>query len=51
MHPDTAAAIRLLALALRAHPEDLPRLNAYVDLEGFADLIGDYIEDDDSEGA
>lgn len=46
MHPDTIASLRLLALALRAHPDDLPALGTYVDLDLFADLIADYVDDD-----
>lgn len=48
MHPDTIAAVRLLALALAAHPEDMQTLRIYGDMPGhLADLIDDYIETDD----
>ena len=48
MHPDTLAALRLLVLALENHPEDLATLQIYGDMgEHLADLIDDYIEDDD----
>jgi len=50
MHDDTIAAIRLLALALEAHPDDLAVLQIYGDMgEHLADLIADYIDDDDEE--
>ena len=52
MHPDTKAAIRLLALALITHPEDAATLQIYGDMpEHLADVIGDYIDDgsDDEE--
>ena len=46
MHPDTLAALRLLVLALEAHPEDLAELAIYGDMpEHLADVISDYIED------
>ncbi len=48
MHPDTAAAIRLLVLALENHPEDLEILQAYGDMaEHLADLVDDYLDEDD----
>ena len=48
MHPDTLAALRLLVLALEAHPEDLAELAIYGDMpEHLADLISDYIDDGD----
>ncbi len=50
MHPDTIAAVRLLALALERHPEDLEILQTYGQMgEHLADLIDDYIDDDDEE--
>ena len=52
MHPDTLAALRLLVLALEAHPEDLAELAAYGNFpEHLADVIDDYIEDDEEEAA
>ena len=48
MHPDTLAALRLLVLALESHPEDLAELAVYGDMpEHLADLISDYIDDDE----
>ena len=48
MHPDTLAALRLLVLALEAHPEDLAELAVYGDLpQHLADAISDYIDDDE----
>jgi hypothetical protein len=48
MHPDTIAAVRLLALALTAHPEDMRTLAIYGDLPGhLADVVADWIETDD----
>jgi hypothetical protein len=48
MHPDTAAAFRLLVLALENHPEDLEILQIYGDMgEHLADLVDDYIDTDD----
>ena len=48
MHPDTLAALRLLVLALEAHPEDLAELAVYGDMpEHLADVISDHIEDDE----
>jgi geranylgeranyl pyrophosphate synthase len=50
MHPDTCAALRLLALALSAHPEDMATLSIYGDLPGhLADVIDDYIDDHEGE--
>jgi len=50
MHPDTAAAVRLLVLALGNHPEDLEILQIYGDMgEHLADLVDDYLDDDDDE--
>ena len=50
MHPDTIAALRLLVLALESHPEDLTELMVYGDLpEHLADVISDYIDDEDDE--
>lgn len=50
MHPDTQAAVRLLAMALEHHPEDLEILQIYGDMgEHLADLVADYIDDDDDE--
>ena len=47
MHPDTLAALRLLVLALEAHPEDIAELMVYGDLpEHLADVIDDHIEDE-----
>ena len=52
MHEDTIAAIRLLALALEAHPEDLQILQIYGHMaEHLADLIADHVEDgEDGDG-
>jgi hypothetical protein len=48
MHPDTLAALRLLALALAAHPDDLRTLAIYGNIPAhLADLIDDYITTDD----
>jgi hypothetical protein len=48
MHPDTLAALRLLASALAAHPDDLTALAIYGNIpEHLADLIDDYITTDD----
>lgn len=50
MHPDTIAAVRLLVLALEAHPEDLAELAVYGNLpEHLADLIADYLDTEDEE--
>jgi len=46
MHPDTLAALRLLVLALEAHPEDLAELAIYGDMpEHLADVIADHLDD------
>lgn len=46
MHPDTLAALRLLVLALEAHPEDLAELAVYGDMpEHLADVIADHLDD------
>ncbi len=51
MHADTLAALRLLGLALAIHPEDVAVLRVYGDLPAhMADVITDWIENDDSEG-
>jgi hypothetical protein len=48
MHPDTLAALRLLALALAAHPEDLAELAIYGNIpEHLADALDDHAGDDD----
>ena len=48
MHPETCAALRLLVLALTAHPEDIATLNHYGNMpEHLADLVDDYIDTDD----
>lgn len=45
MHDDTIAAVRLLVLALEAHPEDLEILQVYGSMgEHLADLLDDYID-------
>ena len=50
MHDDTIAAVRLLVLALEAHPEDLEILQVYGSMgEHLADLVDDYIDEDDGE--
>lgn len=50
MHPDTIAALRLLGLALTAHPEDIKTLAIYGDLPGhLTDVIDDYIDGEDPE--
>lgn len=50
MHPDTIAAVRLLVLSLETHPEDLATLQIYGDMgEHLADLISDYIDEDEDE--
>lgn len=47
MHEDTLAAIRLLALAVLAHPEDVATLQIYGHLpEHLADLISDHLDTD-----
>jgi hypothetical protein len=48
MHPDTLAALRLLASALAAHPDDLAELAVYGNIsEHLADALDDYASDDD----
>jgi len=48
MHPDTIAALRLLALALAAHPEDLAELAVYGNIPAhLADALDDHAGDDD----
>ncbi len=48
MHPDTIAALRLLASALAAHPEDLAELAVYGNIPAhLADALDDYAGDDD----
>ena len=48
MHSDTCAALRLLVLALTAHPEDIATLNDYGNTpEHLVDVISDYIDGDD----
>ena len=48
MHPDTLAALRLLVLALEAHPEDLAELAVYGDMpEHLADVITDFLNDEE----
>ena len=50
MHPDTLAALRLLAVTLILHPEDAAALSIYGDLpDHLGDVIDDYIDDDDEE--
>ena len=50
MHPDTSAALRLLVLALTAHPEDIATLNDYGNMpEHLADVISDYIDEDEDD--
>jgi hypothetical protein len=47
MHPDTLAALRLLALALASHPDDLRTLAIYGNIpEHLADALDDYAGDD-----
>ncbi len=50
MHPDTLAALRLLGLALTAHPDDIQTLRVYGDMPGhLADVVSDWIETDADE--
>lgn len=50
MHPDTLAALRLLALTLTAHPEDMTVLRIYGDLPGhLIDVAADWLDPDDGE--
>ena len=47
MNPDTIAALRLLALALAAHPDDLRTLAIYGNIpEHLADALDDCADDD-----
>lgn len=49
MHPDTLAALRLLVLALEAHPEDVKELNIYGGIaEHLADVIDDHFDDEEA---
>jgi hypothetical protein len=51
MHPDTLAALRLLAVTLILHPEDAAALSIYGDLpDHLGDVIDDYIDEDDANG-
>jgi hypothetical protein len=46
MHSDTLAAVRLLALALASHPEDIHALAIYGDIPGhLADVVEDHLEE------
>ncbi len=48
MHPDTIAALRLLALALDTHPEDIEVLTDYGNIpEHLVDAVDDYCDGDD----
>ncbi len=48
MHSDTLAALRLLASALAANPDDLRTLAVYGDMpEHLADALDDHAGDDD----
>jgi hypothetical protein len=48
MHPDTLAALRLLASALAAQPDDLTALAIYGNIpEHLADALDDHAGDDD----
>lgn len=50
MHPDTLAAIRLMALALVTHPEDMATLAIYGDLPShLLDVVSDWIDTDEEE--
>lgn len=50
MHRDTLAALRLLVLALEAHPEDIEALNIYGNIaEHLADVIDDHFDDENEE--
>jgi len=47
MHPDTLAALRLLAVTLILHPEDAAELSDYGHLpDHLADVISDHLEED-----
>jgi hypothetical protein len=48
MHPDTLAALRLLASALAAHPDDLTALAVYGNMPAhLADALDDHAGDGD----
>jgi hypothetical protein len=48
MHPDTLAALRLLASALAAHPDDLTALAIYGNIpEHLTDALDDHAGDGD----
>jgi hypothetical protein len=48
MHPDTLAALRLLAVTLILHPEDAAELSDYGHLpDHLGDVIDDYIDEDE----
>ena len=48
MHPDTLAALRLLAVTLILHPEDAAELSDYGHLpDHLADVISDQLEDEE----
>jgi len=48
MHPDTLAALRLLAVTLILHPEDAAELSDYGHLpDHLADVISDHLDDDE----
>jgi len=50
MHPDTLAALRLLAVVLILHPEDAVELSDYGHLpDHLGDVIDDYIDDEDED--
>ena len=45
MHPDTLAALRLLALALQLHPDDAAAMEQYGSLPAWlADAVDDLIK-------
>lgn len=47
MHPDTIAALRLLALTLTVHPDDMTVLRIYGELpDHLADVAADWLDDD-----
>jgi hypothetical protein len=48
MHPDTLAALRLLAVVLLLHPEDAVELSDYGHLpDHLGDAISDHLDDDE----
>jgi hypothetical protein len=48
MHPDTLAALRLLAVSLILHPADAATLSIYGDFPGhLGDVVDDYIDEDE----